>query len=106
MKIFGIGKVIERFIVSEVKKRYTLVERFLQTYLDEGRDRTALSVPADLPGRRTRPYRTVRSCRPTWTKDATGPHYTLEPSLPGLTNTYTRNPDRLPRPHGSPVKRL
>jgi hypothetical protein len=41
VKIFGIGKVIERFIVSEVKKRYALVERFLQTYLDEGRDRTA-----------------------------------------------------------------
>ena len=44
VKIFGIGKVIERFIVSEVTKRYALVERFLQTYLDEGRDRTAPSA--------------------------------------------------------------
>jgi hypothetical protein len=39
VKVFGIGKVAERFIVSEVTKRYALVERFLQRYLDEGRDR-------------------------------------------------------------------
>lgn len=41
VKIFGLGKVIERFIVSEVKKRYALVESFLQTYLDKGRDQAA-----------------------------------------------------------------
>ena len=44
VKVFGIGKVAEHFIVSEVKKRYALVERFLQTYLDEGRDQNAPSA--------------------------------------------------------------
>ena len=39
VKVFGIGTVAERFIVNEVKKRYALVERFLQRYIDEGRDR-------------------------------------------------------------------
>ncbi len=39
VKVFGIGGVAERFIVNEVKKRYALVERFLQRYLDQGRDK-------------------------------------------------------------------
>jgi len=34
VKIFGIGKLIERFIVSDVKKRYDKVEAALQRYLD------------------------------------------------------------------------
>ena len=37
-KILGIGGAIEKFVANETRKRYVLVERALQQYLDEGRD--------------------------------------------------------------------
>ncbi|MGO9838000.1 MAG: DUF2505 family protein [Polyangiaceae bacterium] len=44
VKVFGVGGLIERYIVREVKTRYELIERLLQKFVDEGRDRT--STPA------------------------------------------------------------
>lgn len=38
VRILGLGRAIEKFVVSETRKRYELVERALQIYLDEGRD--------------------------------------------------------------------
>jgi hypothetical protein len=38
VKVFGLGGLIERFLVSEVKSRYALVEQALQRFVDEGRD--------------------------------------------------------------------
>lgn len=38
VKVFGLGGMIERFLVNEVTARYALVERALQRYVDEGRD--------------------------------------------------------------------
>jgi hypothetical protein len=37
-KILGISAPIEKFVANETRKRYALVERALQTFLDEGRD--------------------------------------------------------------------
>ena len=37
-KLFGVGGVAERFVAAETRKRYEVVERFLQSYVDEGRD--------------------------------------------------------------------
>ena len=37
-RILGIGSAIERFVINETRKRYALVERALQAYVDEGRD--------------------------------------------------------------------
>ena len=36
--VFGVGRLIEKLIVSEVTKRYARVEQLLQEYLDAGRD--------------------------------------------------------------------
>lgn len=36
--VFAIGGLIERFIVSDVRKRYALVERALQRFVDEAGD--------------------------------------------------------------------
>lgn len=38
VNVFAIGGLIERFIVSDVRKRYALVERALQRFVDEARD--------------------------------------------------------------------
>lgn len=38
VRVFGIGRLIERLIVSEVKRRYAKAEAFLQEYVDAGRD--------------------------------------------------------------------
>jgi hypothetical protein len=38
VKIFGVGGLIERFIVNEVRSRYQVVERLLQRFIDEGRN--------------------------------------------------------------------
>ena len=38
-KIFGVGGMAERFVAAETRKRYALVEQFLQRYVDEDRDR-------------------------------------------------------------------
>ncbi len=38
VKVFGLGGIIERFLISEVKTRYGLVEQALQRFVDEGRD--------------------------------------------------------------------
>jgi len=35
--IFGLGGIVERFIVREVKGRYEIVERLLQRFVDEAR---------------------------------------------------------------------
>lgn len=38
VKVFAIGGLIERFLISEVKRRYALVEAALQCFISEGRD--------------------------------------------------------------------
>jgi hypothetical protein len=38
VKVFGLGGLIERFLVGEVKSRYALLEQALQRFVDEGRD--------------------------------------------------------------------
>lgn len=38
-KILGVGSAIEKFVANETRKRYAVVERALQQYLDAGRDR-------------------------------------------------------------------
>jgi hypothetical protein len=38
VKIFGVGGMIERYIVNEVRSRYEVVERLLQRFIDEGRN--------------------------------------------------------------------
>jgi hypothetical protein len=40
VKIFGLGALAERFIVSEVKGRYDVIQRLLQKFIDEGRAHT------------------------------------------------------------------
>jgi hypothetical protein len=35
--IFGVGGIVERFVVSEVKERYEHVQRLLQEFIDSGR---------------------------------------------------------------------
>lgn len=40
-RILGLGGAIERFVGNETRKRYALVERALQAYVDEGRDLVA-----------------------------------------------------------------
>ena len=35
--VFGVGGIVERFIVQEVKGRYAIIERLLQRFVDEGR---------------------------------------------------------------------
>jgi hypothetical protein len=37
-RILGFGSAIEKFVANETRKRYTLVGRALQAYVDEGRD--------------------------------------------------------------------
>jgi hypothetical protein len=37
-RILGLGGAIEKFVANETRKRYALVERALQAYMDEGRD--------------------------------------------------------------------
>jgi hypothetical protein len=38
VRILGVGGAIEKLIVRETQKRYAIVERELQQYLDDGRD--------------------------------------------------------------------
>jgi hypothetical protein len=38
VKMFGVGAIAEKFVCSETRKRYVIVEQALQRYLDEGRD--------------------------------------------------------------------
>jgi hypothetical protein len=40
VKVFGVGGLIERYIIGEVKSRYEHVERLLQQFVDDGRDKT------------------------------------------------------------------
>ena len=40
-KLLGVGGMAERFVASETRKRYEVVERFLQQYVDDGRDLAA-----------------------------------------------------------------
>jgi hypothetical protein len=44
-KILGIGSAIEKFVANETRKRYAVVERALQQYVDANRD-LDLSAPA------------------------------------------------------------
>jgi len=44
VKIFGVGGIVERYLVREVKARYELVERLLQRFVDEGRDKNTGSM--------------------------------------------------------------
>jgi len=44
VKMFGVGGVIERYLVREVTARYELVQRLLQRFVDEGRDREITSA--------------------------------------------------------------
>lgn len=37
VKVFGIGGLIERFMVAEIKRRYGVVEKVFQRFVDEGR---------------------------------------------------------------------
>jgi Protein of unknown function (DUF2505) len=48
VKIFGVGSLVERYLVSEVTARYALVQGLLQGFIDQGRDATltpSLPVP-------------------------------------------------------------
>ena len=38
VRLIGIGSMIERFLVDEVRQRYALVEKAIQRFIDEGRD--------------------------------------------------------------------
>lgn len=38
VRLLGVGGVIERFVFNETRRRYEVVERFLQQYVDEGCD--------------------------------------------------------------------
>jgi hypothetical protein len=38
VQIFGVGGMIERYIVNEVRARYGVVQRLLQRFIDEGRN--------------------------------------------------------------------
>jgi hypothetical protein len=46
VKIIGIGAMIERFVGNETRKRYVLVERCLQRFVDENRDLAGATLPA------------------------------------------------------------
>jgi hypothetical protein len=50
VKIFGIGSMIERFVVNETRKRYETVERVLQQFIDSGSSDNSLqaSSPASV----------------------------------------------------------
>lgn len=37
VKVFGLGGLIERFMVAEIKRRYGIVEHVFQRFIDEGR---------------------------------------------------------------------
>ena len=37
VKIFGVGALVERYIVGEVKGRYEIIQKLLQKFVDEGR---------------------------------------------------------------------
>jgi hypothetical protein len=37
VKIFGVGALVERYIVGEVKGRYDIIQTLLQKFVDEGR---------------------------------------------------------------------
>jgi hypothetical protein len=37
VKIFGVGALVERYIVGEVKGRYEIIQTLLQKFIDEGR---------------------------------------------------------------------
>lgn len=39
VKIIGVGGTIEKFVANETRKRYEVVERVLQAYMDAGRHR-------------------------------------------------------------------
>jgi hypothetical protein len=46
VKIFGVGSLVERYLVGEVTTRYALVQRLLQAFIDQGRDVTLTpSIP-------------------------------------------------------------
>jgi hypothetical protein len=45
VKIIGIGAMIERFVGNETRKRYVLVERCLQRFVDENRDLAQATLP-------------------------------------------------------------
>jgi hypothetical protein len=40
VKMFGVGGLVERYVVGEVRERYATVERLLQKFIDEGRSLT------------------------------------------------------------------
>jgi hypothetical protein len=40
VKVFGLGALAERYIVSEVKGRYDVIQRLLQKFIDDGRGAT------------------------------------------------------------------
>jgi hypothetical protein len=40
VKMFGVGGIAEKFVCHETQKRYAIVERELQRYVDENRDQT------------------------------------------------------------------
>ena len=44
VRFLGLGAMIERFLVDEVTRRYQMVERALQHYIDEGREMPAAPV--------------------------------------------------------------
>jgi hypothetical protein len=42
VKMFGVGRIAEKFVCNETQKRYVIVERELQRYIDENRDRATV----------------------------------------------------------------
>jgi hypothetical protein len=49
VKVFGLGALAERYIVSEVKARYDVIQRLLQKFIDEGRA-TTVTPMSNRPG--------------------------------------------------------
>ncbi len=46
VKIFGVGMLVEKFLIGEVKGRYELVQRMMQSFIDAGRDaQLTASIP-------------------------------------------------------------
>jgi hypothetical protein len=44
VNVFGVGSIIERFIIGEVKSRYEIVEKLMQSFIDEHRDQDLASA--------------------------------------------------------------
>lgn len=46
VKLFGVAGIIERFMISETRKRYEILERAMQKFVDEGHGRDVSQAAA------------------------------------------------------------